>query len=268
MERRVSFSIVVAVLAMASMSGVGNAGGDGMPKNVKSRYLSGGYNYFAASSGDGAEYNVADPVIFDVMKKERWASVLIQDTTGRPAPAQVGQDLDGDEVVDETWDVCGATETPVAITPGKPLYVSVAPGACGDGTEPATGGVVYVELFSPGIERLDGPAHKVTRDLDITYAGAYYEDGTGSFGGNAFRIDRLPYERYLTIEATDASGLSPLVTVFLENAPAITFCGATDDPVELPSGSELLLHVSSGMCGQSPAVATTGAVHMTLSNQP
>jgi hypothetical protein len=268
MERRISFTILIAVLAMTMMPAVGNAKTDGMPKNVKSRYLSGGYNYFSGSSEEGADYSVAEPVVFDVNKQERWVSILIQDTTGRPAPAQVGQDLDGDEVVDETWDVCGTTEAPMDITPDKPLYVTVAPGACGAGVEPASGGAVYVELFSPGIERIGGPAHKVTRDVNITYAGAYYEDGTGSIGGNAFRMDRLSYERFMTVESTDASGLPPLVTVYSENGPPVTICGATDGPVKLPPGSDLLLHVSSGACEQAPAVATTGEVRITLSNQP
>ena len=52
-------------LAMAAMTPVSTASKSGMPKHVKSRYLYGGYNYFAASSDEGTEYNVGDPVVFD-----------------------------------------------------------------------------------------------------------------------------------------------------------------------------------------------------------
>ena len=270
MGRRTFIVMVITalVLGAATTAGAGGSGSGDMPKNVKSRYASGGYNYFSGSSDDGFEHSVGKPVIFDVKKDERWVSILIEDTTGRPAPAQVGQDLDGDGRLDATWDVCGATEAPVEIAPGKDLQVSVAPGACGSGVEPASGGAVFVELFSPGRETFGGPRYKVTRDVNVTYAGVYYEDGTGSFGGNAFRIDTMPWERYITVGSEDASGQPVLITFYPENAPTVAVCGTTDAPLKLPPASELMFQVSSGTCDQQPAVATTGQVQITLSNQP
>lgn len=260
--------ITALVLGAATTAGAGGSASDGMPKNVKSRYVSGGYNYFSGSSDEGVEHSFGKPVILEVKKDERWASILIQDTTGRPAPAQVGQDIDGDGALDATWDVCGATEAPLEITPGKALQVSVAPGACGSGVEPASGGAVYAELFSPGRETFGGPRYKVTRDLNITYTGALYDDGGGGLGGNAFRFDTMPWERYVTVTSEDASGQPALITFYPENAPAVTVCGATDTPVKMPPTYELVLQVTSGTCDQQPAVATTGQVHITLSNQP
>ena len=43
-----------------------------------------------------------------------------------------------------------------------------------------------------------------------------------------------------------------------------TFCGKTDEPVAIDSRKPVLVHVFSGLCGDSLGVATTGTVTATF----
>jgi hypothetical protein len=81
---------------------------------------------------------------------ERHFAVEIEDDLGQPAPASVIQDTNGDGnylVTDDlTVGICGATEEPVELEPGKPVSVWVwragatppCPGTATSGTATAT----------------------------------------------------------------------------------------------------------------------------------
>ena len=81
---------------------------------------------------------------------EKLFEVVIEDDLGRPVPASVIQDTNGDGsflVTDDlTVGICGATEDPVEIEPGKPVSVWVwragvnppCPGTATSGTATAT----------------------------------------------------------------------------------------------------------------------------------
>ncbi|HEV2756105.1 MAG TPA: hypothetical protein VG318_10070 [Actinomycetota bacterium] len=87
------------------------------------------------SSGSVRHSNV---VTFKTRSSERSAEITIEDATGSAIPASVEQDVDGDGEADMQVEICGATESPIAIQGGVPVTVSLQHGTCG----PVEGGRV------------------------------------------------------------------------------------------------------------------------------
>lgn len=82
---------------------------------------------------------------------ERFASVKLEDSSGHPAWALVGQDsnFNGTYEDSEYTPVCGSTDKPIPITPGIVLFVEIQAGPClAPSIEPAfaTWGTIRVTL--------------------------------------------------------------------------------------------------------------------------
>ncbi|HYP23526.1 MAG TPA: hypothetical protein VEV43_08130 [Actinomycetota bacterium] len=79
--------------------------------------------------------------------------VTLTDQTGLPTRAAIAVDPDGvggDAPQDFVAEVCGTTESPVAITPGAEVTIFVVEGPCSDGTPAtATTGTVTATLTAP-----------------------------------------------------------------------------------------------------------------------
>ncbi|HET7483461.1 MAG TPA: hypothetical protein VFK89_11430, partial [Actinomycetota bacterium] len=81
-----------------------------------------------------AQGHVTNGVEFTVRKSERFVSVVIEDESGFPARAVVGQDFDGDGLEDTSTEICGATTAPVKVRPGYDVVVWTQDGPCADGS--------------------------------------------------------------------------------------------------------------------------------------
>jgi hypothetical protein len=71
---------------------------------------------------------------FGIGANEHFASFTIEDSLGQPVYATAGQDLDGDNLADNSFSFCGSTEEPVAIEPGYAINIFIGEGP---GTSPA-----------------------------------------------------------------------------------------------------------------------------------
>lgn len=268
-NRGVSMMVLTALFCVSFIP-ASSAGNDKMPRRTTKRTVYDGYNYVASSSEDPVEYNAMAPVEVAVESKERWAAVTIHDATGLPVGAEIGQDVDGDGVWDETWEICGTTDAPFRIVPRKALYVNVLVGPCSETPGTATSGKVQVDLFSPGfVDAAPTPKLKTERLEQIAYtAPGFYETANGMAVGG-IRVQTFTGESFLSLAATDASGLPVRIQVFPEEGPAIEVCGSTEKPVEIPEGQELTVRIFEGPCQDGAiAAATSGDIEVTLSNLP
>ncbi len=104
----------------------------------KSRTASGEYNTLVVKPGEGlppsASGRISNGVTFETRKSERYVSVVIADKSGLPTRAVLSQDVDDDGRADLELELCGATESPVAITKGIDVTVAAQEGPCADGT--------------------------------------------------------------------------------------------------------------------------------------
>jgi hypothetical protein len=241
-----------------------------MPRHVSKRTVSLGYNYAASSSQQPIEYNIAEPLTAEVNKKERWASITIEDATSRPVGAVVTQDVDGDGTNESEWSVCGRSSSPLPVTPGKPLTISLVPGTCADEPGSATSGTVHVDLFSPTRRPTMTVEPRIERSMTLSYAGPLYPgDNGGGIGAINGRIETARSELYITIRATDASGLPAHVRLHPEQGPGHEICGKTDEPIAIQPGSQIWVGVSPTPCSDgTPTAMTTGEIEVTLSNVP
>lgn len=64
---------------------------------------------------------------FGVGAKEKFASFNIVDSTGTPVYGVGGQDLDGDQLADTSFEFCGKTDKPIPIEPGYELNIFLSP---------------------------------------------------------------------------------------------------------------------------------------------
>ena len=258
---------IVATLLTATAIPAAGAKDTRMPRYVTKRSVSVGYNYAASSNERPIEYQVAEPLMVEVEKNERWVSLAIEDVTGRPVGAEVTQDVDSDGVADSEWSVCGETSNQIDIAAGKPLSIAFAPGTCSVIPASATSGTVHVDLFSPA-PRPPADEVKVERTLAASYAGGLYQDDDGA-GFGSWRIQTTSSEDHVLVRATDATGLPAHVEIFPEHGRTIRVCGNDDKPVTIPPGSELRVRLSPVPCGDgSPSGMTMGEIEVTLSNAP
>ncbi|MEA2477709.1 MAG: hypothetical protein QOC87_1908 [Actinomycetota bacterium] len=104
------------------------------------RTVSGQYNTIVISTDPGspqANGSINNGVSFRPHKGERFISVVITDASGLPADAVVGQDLDGDGILDTSAEICGASTSPIAFEKGVRVDIWTQDGPCGDGTPAA-----------------------------------------------------------------------------------------------------------------------------------
>lgn len=64
-------------------------------------------------------------VPFPLAAGEKFVSLTINDSTGAPVFASITQDVDGDNTADESVDICGKTDKPVAVKPGVEVLVFI-----------------------------------------------------------------------------------------------------------------------------------------------
>lgn len=108
---------------------------------AKSRTASGEYNTVVVNpdtNGPSASGHITNGVQFSPRKGERFVSIVIEDESGLPARAIVGQDFDGDGIADTSREICGATTAPLKFRPGYDLVVWAQDGPCEDGTGAVT----------------------------------------------------------------------------------------------------------------------------------
>ncbi|MDQ3962457.1 MAG: hypothetical protein M3277_00840 [Actinomycetota bacterium] len=240
-----------------------------MPEHVKKRSEYESYNYISYSSDDGVRHNVLAPVEFETKKTEQWAAIIVHDNSDRPVPAEVGQDLDDDGELDETWRICGESESPHPIEPDRSLYVSVQVGDCGGTASPATSGTIQVDLFSPSSPRPAlGDVEKVERVVTTAYTGwMLFEEADGSVSGGASRTQALASERFVRATVSEETGLPVHFWVRADDELGQEFCGETEKPVSIPKGAEVFVWLDPAPCPDgSPSVATRGTIELTFSN--
>jgi hypothetical protein len=268
MSRRVlSLLLLTTIMAFVALPTV-SAKGKRMPRQMRSRYVSMGYNYVASSSERPIEYNLLEPLQVDVEKGERWAAITIEDVTTRSVGAEITQDVDRDGTPDAKWEVCGKTRAPMRIAEGKGLTITLLTGSCSDEPGTATSGTVHIDLYSPAPKPPATSGPRVERTFAFSYTGWLYQSGNlVAFGG--VRVDSWPSEAYVEISATDASGLPTHVHVQPEEGRSFDVCGASDEPIAIEPGTELRISVWPEPCSDGrPAAMTSGEIEVTLSNLP
>jgi hypothetical protein len=125
-KRLLALTVALAVVALPAAS-----------QAKRSRTDSGEYNAVVANTdpaGPSAQGHITNGVAFTPRAGERFVSIVVQDESGLPAPAVVGQDLDGDGVDDVTQDICGQSASPIAFKRGIDVVVWAQEGPCEDGT--------------------------------------------------------------------------------------------------------------------------------------
>ncbi len=78
-----------------------------------------------AAGAGGCFFVTGGCVQVAVGSNERFISVEVEDDLGTDVFASAWIDLDGDQVVDETYDFCTKTEEPIEIHPGVPVLISI-----------------------------------------------------------------------------------------------------------------------------------------------
>jgi hypothetical protein len=100
----------------------------------------------------------------------------------------------------------------------------------------------------------------------------YWADSPiGNVGGVEFKVKRS--ENFIEVHVRDGSGLAvhgeigaDLDGIEQTSEMIAEFCGATDEPVELPDVESVQVIVRSGSCDGEPALATSGRVRVKLSS--
>jgi len=126
--------VVIAVALTAAAFGAPVADAKKRKKKKKVRTATAVYDSPSLGSGDatGVCFGANGCAMFAIGPTERFISLKIEDTTGLPAYATVGQDLDpSDQFTDVIGRFCGETEEPMAIEPGIEVVVWIwaLPGA-------------------------------------------------------------------------------------------------------------------------------------------
>ncbi len=62
---------------------------------------------------------------FPLAQGEKYVSLTINDSTGALVFASITQDIDGDNMPDESVDICGKTDKPVKVKPGVEVLVFI-----------------------------------------------------------------------------------------------------------------------------------------------
>ena len=121
--------LTLATLALCLMAIPAQAGGG--------RTESGEYNTVVVEPQNGspsAKGQITNGVTFSPRKGERHISVVVEDQSGLPARAVVGQDIDGDGVTEWIGELCGATESPIRFRKGYDVTVAAQEGPCANNT--------------------------------------------------------------------------------------------------------------------------------------
>ena len=127
--RKTQLSVLVLAMCLAALPAF--AGGS------KGRTASGEYNTLTIEQDEGSVGShgyITNGVIFKTRPGEKFVGIVIEDDSGYPARAVVGQDLDGDRVAEVTEEICGATEEPIKLRKRAVVMVYTQEGACDDGT--------------------------------------------------------------------------------------------------------------------------------------
>ncbi|HVF52351.1 MAG TPA: hypothetical protein VNC78_01965 [Actinomycetota bacterium] len=248
--------------------------------------------YNGSRGGSGNDETNLQELVFSPMKGERYALIQVVDNynSSENVRVTVSQDVNGDGELEHQYEICGATPKPVAIAGGTDIDAVVETVGC-DGTLGATMG--YVEMlyfrskshftkwqasrngeFDPakfrGTQRVTEATYQGggvgAADRDVTLF--HFKAGDGeALGGARFMVSAN--ETFLSLEIADASGLPTRASVYVGNAAgtrfAGTFCGATQSPIRVEPGQEIMVQTSTGACADgSPAAATEGTVTATF----
>ncbi len=138
MGRRTAL-IVALVLVVGALGGPAA----GRARKAKPRKLQLTYSEPAfGTAGFGLCFQGSSCLFFDLLPKEKFVSVALEDDSGLPVYASVIQDTNEDGSYlrhdDLTVDICGESEGPIEVEPGKPTSVWVWQGP---GVAPPCAGV-------------------------------------------------------------------------------------------------------------------------------
>lgn len=118
---------------------------------------------------------------------------------------------------------------------------------------------------------------KVERVVEAHYTGGFPISLYGTVAGNTIGGGSFPSsgeEKYVTIEVTDSSGTAISGSVGQDpegdstTTEKGTFCGATEEPIEIDPGIDVTVYVTQGQCGGGPSIVTEGTIKVTFSNLP
>lgn len=113
--------------------GGGTGGGGGTPTKTE-RTVEGTYaNPAAGIVGIGSDCTAGGCVEIPTTSADSFISLEITDASGLPVAAALAQDVDGDGTGTFFGSVCGASTTPIPITPGFPVTVIIGAGVVVDG---------------------------------------------------------------------------------------------------------------------------------------
>jgi len=145
--RKLIVVLLSAALATSALAAPGAAG------KKKARKATATYDSPAIGSGDatGICSGANGCVEFPIGAKERAISLVIEDSSGLPVYATVGQDTDPSNNFTETIGrFCGATEEPFPVEPGIPvtIWLLALPGASPPCPGGATSGTVKATISS------------------------------------------------------------------------------------------------------------------------
>ncbi|MDP9067531.1 MAG: hypothetical protein M3N53_04150 [Actinomycetota bacterium] len=131
MMKRISLGLALVLVVGALASPAAGRGRKPKPRKLELTYS----EPALGTAGFGLCFQGSSCLFFDLLPKERFVSVAIEDDTGMPVYASVIQDTNEDGSYlrhdDLTVDICGKTEKPIEVEPGKPTSVWVwqGPGA-------------------------------------------------------------------------------------------------------------------------------------------
>lgn len=246
MRKLVAVTAVAWVIAGAAGSSLAVAGGS---KRVEER------PYAAAPQGvnfyTDLGYSVGE-VTFPP-GAERYVEVVIADAAGGAVAAEV---IQGTRVSN----ICGATESPLAIRPDVPVTVRLYVGRCADGVPSvATNGEVTATFTKTAPDAL-----RQVRSYSPYEGTVGYSDGRVRVATVHFH----PLTRRVAFTVGDQSGTSVMTVVrqggdVVEGGTEIgRFCGSTDAPVRVKPDLPIWVDVwSAPQCGASgPSTVTRGTV--------
>jgi hypothetical protein len=117
---------------------------------------------------------------------------------------------------------------------------------------------------------------RVERTAEGQYTGAaaglYGNVGGNTIGGFSFATGSE--EKYVKVEVTDATGTTISGSVGqdpdgdMQTDEKGTYCGATEEPIQIEPGVDIVVYVDQGTCNGGPSVVTQGTIKVTLSNLP
>ncbi len=131
MTKRLALALALVLVVGALASPAAGRGRKAKPRKIELTYSEPAFG----TAGFGLCFQGSSCLFFDLLPKERFVSVAIEDETGMPVYASVIQDTNEDGGYlrhdDLTVDICGKSEGPIEVEPGKPTSVWVwqGPGA-------------------------------------------------------------------------------------------------------------------------------------------